>query len=148
MSIQWETQLDRSMITTWIFPLPFPLSSSSSSFNNLNVLEQERTSKTTDLLSLNKCFIMLFWGREDSFQEVEYLSIMKLAFAKQMRPESTRIMMVPEVSTAIGYWLISQKISLLGSLPNSSIPGLNDSRINFPNEITTCTYLCDVFKNR
>ena len=47
--------------------------------------------------------------------------------------------MIAGVLMAIGYWLMSQKISVPGSLPSSSMPGRIDFSNIFANEIATCT---------
>lgn len=64
---------------------------------------------------------------------------MGFAFAKQNEPELRRIMLMPGTSRTPGYCALSQKISVPGSLPNSSMPGLMALRINLPNE--THTYI-------
>ena len=67
-----------------------------------------------------------------------YLSLMKLALAKQIKPELMRIIETPGIGMAIGYCLMSQKVSVSGSLTSTSVPGLMESSIIFANEIVTC----------
>lgn len=63
---------------------------------------------------------------------------MKLALAKQIEAALIRIIKIPEVLVAIGYWTTLQKISVPGSLPSTSVLGLMDSNISLANEIITC----------
>lgn len=67
-----------------------------------------------------------------------YLSLIKLAFAKQSKAELMRTAKMPGVLTAMGYWFISQYTSALGSLPSASMPGLMAFSNILANEIVTC----------
>lgn len=70
--------------------------------------------------------------------EILYLSLMKLAFAKQSVPESTRSINMPVILVAIGNWVMSRKIYVAGSLPCSSVLGRTEFRIILTNEMVTC----------
>lgn len=52
-----------------------------------------------------------------------YLSLMKVAFAKQSKGDLMRTERTPGSITAIGYWLTSQNMSVPGTFPKVSIPG-------------------------
>lgn len=83
-------------------------------------------------------YIFIFWVENSKWNRVGYLSLTKLAFAKQSKPDLTRMMRTPGVLRAIGYWWISQKVWLPGSFPNISVPGLIEITIIFANDITNC----------
>lgn len=67
-----------------------------------------------------------------------YLSLMEFAFAKQKEPELRRKTRTPETSRTFGYCSLAQKISVPGTLPNSSMSDLIELRINLPKETPTC----------
>ena len=69
-----------------------------------------------------------------------YLSRMKLALAKQNVAEVILVIKRPESLLAMGYCIMLQKMSVPGTLPNSSVLGLIDITITFPNDITTCIF--------
>ena len=75
------------------------------------------------------------------YVRVTYLSLMILAFAKHSKADLIRISTTPGVFVAIGYWLISQNISVPGSRPRVSVPGRIEMRIIFANDIPTCNTL-------
>lgn len=64
-----------------------------------------------------------------------------MAFAKQSEPELIRMTKMPGVLVAMGYWLTSQKASVVGILPRTSIPGRIDWITIFANEIDTYKYV-------
>lgn len=61
-----------------------------------------------------------------------------MALAKQSKPESMRIIKMPGALAAMGYWLISQKVSVLGILPSTSTPGRIECSNIFAKEMATC----------
>jgi hypothetical protein len=63
---------------------------------------------------------------------------MIFAFAKQSKADLTRIITTPGVFAAMGYWLMSQNISVPGIRPRVSVPGRIEMRTIFANDIPTC----------
>lgn len=53
-------------------------------------------------------------------------------------------MKTPWTSRTPGYCALSQKMSVPGSLPNSSMPGLMELRINLPNETPTYMHIINI----
>lgn len=91
------------------------------------------------LIKFNLHHISIFFSCKQINAINAYLSLIKLALAKHSNEELTRIIKISGVLMAIGYWMMSQKISVPGSLPSSSMPGLIDFSIIFASEIVTCT---------
>lgn len=73
--------------------------------------------------------------------EDAHLSLTKLELAKQSNPELIRRIEMPGVLMAMGYWLMSQKWSVPGSLPSPPTLGLMEFSIILANEIVTCTQI-------
>lgn len=123
--------LDMSRTTTWIPPPEFS-SVPSSSITHLIILESN-SDHYNQLIRLH-----IEHKSIPSAFPTSYLSLMKLALAKQSKPELTRIITMPGVLIAIGYCLMSQKISVSGILPSTSICGLIECSIILANEIVIC----------
>ena len=136
--------LDMSRITAWVLSFEFSLPSSSFSVTLFIILKQitmtmsflfVRLNRASLSLSLSLSLFSLLWKH---MWEDTHLSLTKLALAKQSNPELMRTIKMPGVLMAMGYWLMSQKISVPGSLPNPSTLGLMEFSIIFANEIVTC----------
>lgn len=67
-----------------------------------------------------------------------YLSLMKVALAKQNKGDLIRTERTPGSITAIGYWFTSQNMSVPGTFPKVSIPGCIELMMIFANDIATC----------
>lgn len=78
-----------------------------------------------------------------------YLSLMKVALAKQSKGDLMRTERTPGSITAIGYWLTSQNMSVPGTFPKVSIPGCIELMMIFANDIATCkpSFSCQVNVN-
>lgn len=76
-----------------------------------------------------------------------YLSRKKLALAKQNVPVLIRVIRMPDNLLATGYCIMLQNRSVPGILPSTSVLGLMDVTITFPNDITTCNIHISTYIN-
>ena len=130
-----EHSLDMSRTTSWFLPFALPLLSSASSVTHIIILR--RVFQKNCLISLLHEIKSLSDNAERGGGEA-YLSLTKLAFAKQRRADLTRTIRTPGLVIAMGYWSTSQNILVPGSLPRVSMPGLIALSMIFANDIVNC----------
>lgn len=106
-----------------------------------NPLHNPRTNNSHIVIHHNFDFEMFLVSMYVMYLSHIYLSLMILAFAKHSKADLIRIITTPGVIAAMGYWLISQNISVPGSCPRTSVPGRIEMRIIFANDIPICNTL-------